>query len=226
VELSITGGSFCFFLFWFFGFAKLLPTIPANELKEQVGEEQVGEVETPADLPPRQKLGKVKSCVLAVFDHPRALVEALAKVRRSAFTRLEYYSPIRLEAADAIMAPKFSPVRLWTLAGALAGLTGGFSLAIGSALVNSLIVGGKHPVSPIPYCVIAFEGTILLGTLANLTGMLVHARLGRKKLPPHYDGRFTQDKFGMLIACEADELPQATALAQSTNPREVHVHER
>ena len=72
----------------------------------------------------------------------------------------------------------------WTLIGAVCGCIGGFWLAIGTALVNGLIVGGKHPVSIIPYCIVGFEGTILLGGLANLIAVLSYARLGtRSRLP-------------------------------------------
>jgi len=82
---------------------------------------------------------------------------------------------------------------------------GGFALAIGSALVNGLMAGGKHPVSIIPYCIVGFEGTILCGTLANLAGVLWHARLGRPALPAGYDERFSRDRFGLLVACEPHE---------------------
>ena len=74
-----------------------------------------------------------------------------------------------------------SPVRVWTLIGALTGLACGFWLAIGTALVNGLVVGAKLPVSVIPYCVIGFECTILFGTLFNFTGTLIHTRLGRRE---------------------------------------------
>ena len=107
-------------------------------------------------------------------------------------------------------------MRLWTLAGALAGCTGGFALAIGTGLVNNLVVGAKPAVSVIPYCVIAFEGTILLGTLATFAGLLFHARLARPPLalPSGYDGRFTRDRFGLFAACEgarAEEVRQLLA---------------
>ena len=91
------------------------------------------------------------------------------------------------------------------------GFAGGFALAIGSALVNSLIAGGKHPVSIIPYCIVGFEGTILIGTLANLAGVLYYARLGRPRLPAAYDASFSRDRFGLFVACNSGEVEAARA---------------
>jgi molybdopterin-containing oxidoreductase family membrane subunit len=114
-----------------------------------------------------------------------------------------------------------SPVRNWTLAGAVCGATGGFALAIGSALVNGLIVGGKHPVSLIPYCIVGFEGLILLGTIGNLCGVLYHAGLGRRELPRAYDRRFAKDRFGLFLACGPERMAAARALLSAAQAEEI-----
>ena len=58
---------------------------------------------------------------------------------------------------NALLHPRKSPVRIWTLTGALLGCVGGFWLAIGSAYVNQLYAGGKFtPTSYIPYCIVHF----------------------------------------------------------------------
>ena len=117
--------------------------------------------------------------MLGVFQSREPLLDALKRAREKGFDEVETYSPVRLRKAEQIMGRGPSPVRYFTLGGALAGCAGGFALAIGAALVNSLIAGGKHPVSIIPYCIVGFEGTILLGTIGNLIGVLSLARLGR-----------------------------------------------
>ncbi len=161
--------------------------------------------------------------VLAVFPTPESLLAALAKAKDAALGALETYSPMRLKEGEKILGRGPSPVRLWTLIGAVSGCIGGFWLAIGSALVNGLIAGGKHPVSIIPYCIVGFEGTILIGTLANLIGLFVHCRLGRNRLPPSFDGRFTRDKFGLLVACPAQQAEKARDFLGATGAEEVHV---
>ncbi len=110
-----------------------------------------------------------------------------------------------------------SPVRYWTLIGVLMGITGGFALAIGTALVNGLIVGGKHPISIIPYCIPAFEGGVLLGALGNFIGLSIHARLPRSKTPPGYDWRFSQDKFGLFVAAPPERFEGVREVMKSTH---------
>ena len=221
VELSISGGGLCFFLLWFLGFSKSVPTVSVGDLKEDM----LRDKESPTPLPLQGKappdVRKAPGGVLAVFGSQEKLVEALRKVRRSAFKAIEIFSPMRLKEAEKVMGRGVSPVRYWTLTGALLGCAGGFGLAIGSALVNSLIVGGKMPVSIIPYCIVGFEGTILIGTLGNLAGVLFHARLSRSKLPAVYDRRFSKDKFGLFIACPPEQAAAAREMLAAGSAEEV-----
>jgi len=224
VELSITLGSFAFFFLWFFGFTKVLPTVPLSELKEKVADH---EIEAPGccDTRIRQKIDSGHPNVLAVFSNAGRLVEAAKIACDAGYRQMETFSPVKLEKLPAVLRQPKSPVRLFTLAGALAGLFGGFWLAIGTANVNSLIVGGKPPVSLIPFCVIGFEGTILLGSLADLLGLVLCARLYRRKTAPYYDRRFSRDKFGLLIGCKADQVTRLRELLEPADPEEIHVHQ-
>jgi len=133
---------------------------------------------------------------------------------------------MRLRNAEVSMGRGRSPVRIWTLVGALIGMIGGFSLAIFSAKVNGLIVGGKHPVSIIPYCVVGFEGTILLGTIANFMGLIVHSRLGIPKGPPWYLTEFTRDRFGLFVSCNSESFESVRSLLSSTGAEDVRVIEQ
>ncbi len=84
-----------------------------------------------------------------------------------------------------------------------------------------LIVGGKPPVSFIPFCIVGFEGGVLLGSIANLAGLIVHARLGRFDPPPWYDSRFSVDRYGLFVACEPEKADEATSLIEECSPEEV-----
>ena len=150
-------------------------------------------------------------------------MESIKKVRENGFNRLEAFSPFRLDEVNALLHPRKSPVRIWTLTGAILGCVGGFWLAIGSAYVNSLYAGGKFtPTTYIPYCIVGFEGLILIGAISNLLGMLFHARLGQIKLPAGYDKRFTRDRFGLFIACSPEQVSNAKTLLSSFNPEEIN----
>ena len=161
---------------------------------------------------------------MAVFTSHEALLAAMKNLREATFDRVEFFSPFRIDEAAALVGRTKNPVRLWTLIGAMSGCIGGFWLAIGSAAVNNLVVGAKFtPVAYIPYCIVGFEGTILLGVLGNLAGMLFHSRLGRLQLPAGYNGRFTQDRFGLLVKCAPQQVDEVKSLLSLANAEAVNV---
>ncbi|GAB7028218.1 quinol:electron acceptor oxidoreductase subunit ActD [Geotalea toluenoxydans] len=223
VEISITAASAAFFFFWFFGFSKVLPTVPLSDLKGRIADEEI-EPTGCCETKVRQKVQAGSSSVLAVFSNAGRLVKAVKLACDAGYREMETFTPVKVEAVEKVMGHSKSPVRFWTLAGALAGLAGGLWLAIGTALVNSIIVGGKPPVAIIPYCVIAFEGTILLGSIANLTGLVLHSRLYRLKLSPFYDRRFSRDKFGLLVSCGEGNIQGLQGILSSAAAEEIHVH--
>jgi Ni/Fe-hydrogenase subunit HybB-like protein len=229
VEYSILSGSFGFFGFFFLLFAKFLPTVAVSDLKEHAagllyGGEGSRTAAGGARLAAAKRPKRGDGGVLGVFDSHEALVSALRRARENAFDRLDAYSPFRVEAMEGALGLRRSPVRWWTLCGALAGLAGGFALAIGASDVNQLWVGGKYtPRVIVPYCVVGFEGAILLGALGNLAGMLFHSRLGRLKPPPAFDPRFTEDRFGLFLACPPGRHDEARALMASCRAQEVRL---
>ena len=162
--------------------------------------------------------------VRAVFTTPERLLDAVKTTCEAGFDRLETFSPVKLRRVLAVLGQDRSPVRRWTLAGALSGLVGGYALAIGTALVNGLVVGGKPAVAPIPYAIVAFEGTILLGALANLAGLVVHARLVGRRTRPGYDPRFGVDRFGLLVSAAGEsEAEEIRALLERADAEEIDV---
>jgi len=97
-------------------------------------------------------------------------------------------------------------VRFFTLIGGLTGTATGFFLTIWSALQWGLVTGGKPVVSIPPFVVIAFELTILLGGLSTVAAMLVLGRIPRLRPSPTFDPRFTRDRFGVAVHCDARDV--------------------
>ncbi len=203
LEAGITIGSFCFFFLWFTGFVYFLPVVGISDVKEDQELEREHrpaapeQWESPAHPPAAAELRGSGS--LAVFTSSADLDQAVRNLADRGYRRLEAYSPTRVEAIEELLGRRHSPVRFFTLGGALFGLLFGFALAIGLAKVNSLIVGGKPPVSLLPYCIPGFEMLILFGALGNLTGYLIHTGLIRFRRPRWYDPRFSRDRFGLFI---------------------------
>jgi Ni/Fe-hydrogenase subunit HybB-like protein len=227
VEIVVLNGSVCLLFLGFLLLAKLFPAAPVSDIKLDLAEEQ--ERHRTGNKTHRTETGIMRSPALAspssgmrtgavgVYRQPAELLDAIDKIRDQAPYGLDTYTPVRIEQLGSLLGRGPSPVRWWTLVGALSGLGGGFALAIGTALVNGLIVGGKHPVSITMYCIAGFEGLILLGTLGNLLGMLTHARLPRWRTPPGYDRQFSQDRFGVFVAAPAEQIEAMRRMLESTN---------
>ena len=226
LEAGITAGSFCFFFFLYLLFAKLLPAVPTTDLKTDVGEQETGHIVVEEGAAP-QKEGAAEGdrpVIIGNYSNPAALIEAAQKIKAAGFHRVDFFSPVKLARLERLLGYEKSPVRFWTLAGALTGLIGGFSLAIGTALVNGLIVGGKHPVSIIPYCIVGFEGMILLGSIANFMGFLFYSRpYHLKKM--RYDPRYSRNLFGLAVSCEPHQLGELKKAFGGTNPGEMKAAE-
>jgi hypothetical protein len=114
--------------------------------------------------------------------------------------RLDVITPVPVPQTETILKMKYSPLRFFTLAGALTGLASGFGLTIFTVLDWPLITGGKPIVSLPPFIIIAFALTILLGSLASFAGFLILGRLPSLKYiqePVEHENRFI-----ILLAAE------------------------
>ena len=222
VELVILGGSICFLFLGFLLLAKYFPAAPVSDIKLDIEKER-----TKKEYPRRPYLqpSTLQTGVVGVYRQPVDLLDAVDQVREHAPNGLDTYTPVRIDQLVSLLGRSASPVRFWTLGGALCGVAGGFGLAIGTALVNNLIVGGKHPVSIVPYCIIGFEGLILLGALGNLIGMLIHTRLPRWRTPPGYDWQFSQDRFGLFVAAPPERFAAIQQVLNATALERTYVVE-
>jgi len=220
VEIVIFNGSICLLFLGFMLLAKYFPAAPISDIKLDIEEERTKKQYSPR---PYVKPSELPTGVVSVYRQPGEFLDAVAKMRDCAPYGLDTYTPVRMDPLVPLLGRSKSPVRVWTLLGALAGVAGGFGLAIGTALVQGLIVGGKHPISITIYCIAGFEGLILLGSLANLIGMLMHARLPRWRTPPGYDWQFSQDRFGLFVAAPPDRFNVTRQILESTKPERIYV---
>lgn len=115
-----------------------------------------------------------------------------------------------------------SPVRYYTLWGSLFGLGFGFALAVYTVLQWKFIVSGKPIIPWIPFVIVGFEFLILFGVLISFFGMLIHSRLPGRRLPPGYDPRFSNDRFGLLISAASAERGKIAELLEEAGAEEIH----
>lgn len=103
-----------------------------------------------------------------------------------------------------------SPVRYFTLTGALLGLTAGFLSGAYTSLKYGLIVSGKPLVANLSYGVVMFELMVLFATIFSLGAVLLLSILPvlfkyRLKPPPWHRAELTLDKWGLYVECRSED---------------------
>jgi len=162
--------------------------------------------------------------VLGIFAHVDTATRAIRDLRARGVRSIATYSPLPLEDFEEALTGHglpLSPVRLFTLVGALTGTASGFALTIWTALKWNLITGGKPVVSIPPFVPIAYELTILLGGLCTVLGLLVTARLPSFRVPRRYDPRFSADRFGIEVEVEPADRRAVEDLLRNAGAEEV-----
>ena len=159
--------------------------------------------------------------ILGVFDEPAKAAVAVATAQDAGVTRVDAFSPAPDHTLEQLMGAPVSPVRMFTLVGAVLGCTAGFALPIFTVSAWPLITGGKPLISIPPFVVIAFELTILFGAIFGMTGFLLLAGLPRLKRRHIGDPRFSNNCFGVEITCDEEQAAAARSLLANAGAIEV-----
>ena len=158
---------------------------------------------------------------MAVFSYLDDLLSALEALK-SRNLKFTVFSPLARHEIKEIVGAKPSVIRYVTLFGALAGMALGLSLALYTTLQWKFIVSGKPIVPWVPFVVVAFEFTILLGVIVPFIGLMIIGRIPRSKLPAYYDPRFSNDRFGILVPVSEVERQQVVRLLNEVGAEEIH----
>lgn len=157
--------------------------------------------------------------ILASFEYLDSTVDAIHEIRKAGFKDLRAYMPFPEHHIEEALGYGESPVRVWTLVGALTGTATGFALTIFTSMDWPLVTGGK-PIIAIPTSVvIAFEMTILFGALATLIGLFINIRLPHIKPTIIYDPEFVSGRFGLYVPAEGSKLDEARRILQRHEPK-------
>lgn len=162
--------------------------------------------------------------ILAIYNYLDQLCGAVEKIReRHDFKDHEVLSPTSYHEIEHACDYQPSPVRWFTLTGALTGTTTGFGLPLLCDWDWPIVVGGKTSgIFSLPaYVVLGFEFTILFGAIATVLGVLVMCRIPNPKTKI-LDNRITDDKFGIFVPGASADGPQAKFLKEC-GATEIHV---
>ena len=163
--------------------------------------------------------------IKAVYGHLDLFLTGIDQLKKAGIVGWEVVSPLpRHEMLDIVYEGRPSPVRWWTLTGAVSGLVGGFLLTSRTAAQWPMINPGGKPVVALPaYAVIMFECTILIGALATGLGMVIHTGLPGFFLDQAIqDPRFSDDKFGIVFTrAREDDAEKIVAILSEAGAIEV-----
>ncbi|NBW41785.1 DUF3341 domain-containing protein [bacterium] len=167
---------------------------------------------------------KGNKVVVGVFEY---LDDAIAAVEVAKAEELDYkvYSPVPNHHLDDATSDTRGPVRFLSGVGAVTGLTAGFSLAILCSLDYPLRVSAKSITSVPGFVVIGYECTILFGALATLAALFLFCGLPNILRKPGYDGRFSRDRFGVLVSCDSSRTEELQLKLQQAGAEEVEVQD-
>jgi hypothetical protein len=163
-----------------------------------------------------------RRCVTSVFDNVAAFKNGLMRLHESNLRDVTAYTPVGMPELEQYLPTAGSPIRFFVLIAAVVGCISGFWMCIGSAYLYNLIVGGKHPRTLLPYAVIGFELTILIGGLTAVVMIILFARLRPGHPIKTYDPRFNVDRFGITVYCSEEQLSQAQSILEDAGAEEVH----
>ena len=148
---------------------------------------------------------------LAVFTGIDTVVDGIDVMKKHGWKDFLVYSPVPHHDIEHALNPPKSPVRVFTLVGALFGFLAGWALTIYSVHSYPLIVGGKPLISIPPFGVLAYILTILFGSLATMLGFLLNARLPQLRLAAAYDERLSSDHFAIQLYADEKTLEKFEA---------------
>ena len=159
--------------------------------------------------------------LLGIFPYLDDLLAALRKLKGTEHKILTVFSPIHFSEIQEIMGYKPSIVRYLALAGGILGGTSLVGLAVYAHLSFNLITSGKPIIPPVPFVVPFFEGMVLLAVIFAVVAWVLKARLPRVQLPAAYDPRFSEDRFGVLVAYRDGEREEISKLMKDAGAEEV-----
>ncbi len=141
--------------------------------------------------------------LLAEFDNPDRLLDAVAAARQAGYRKMDAYTPFPVHGLEDAMELPRTWVPLIVLLGGIIGLVTGYLLQYWiSAIAYPLNIGGRPLVSWPAWVPVMFEMTILVSSLAAVVGMFALNGLPQPYHPvfnvPGFE-RASRDRFFLCI---------------------------
>lgn len=152
-------------------------------------------------------------------DEARNVVVHLLS-RRISPNDIQVLSAEPLHDIGEILSPK-SRLPWFTLVGAILGACGGYSLAAVTARLYPLNTGGMPIVSALPVGIVTYEAMMLAAVLFTLGGLLLEARLLRRR-PAAYDDAISEGEIHVLTHAMSENEAKDLRLVQDSRIGQVN----
>ena len=131
--------------------------------------------------------------VLAEFENPDDLIQAVRRARAAGYRKMEAYTPFPVEHLPEELGVRHSGLPLIVLIGGLIGCATGFFLQYWISVFAYPLNSGGRPLNSWPaFIPVTFELTILVAALSAVLGML-----GLNGLPMPYHPLFNNPRFAL-----------------------------
>lgn len=159
--------------------------------------------------------------IISSFADDALCANAIEELRAAKVGEINTFSPIPSHKIEHAIGKKKSPVRWIVLAGGISGVLTGLAITIGTTYEWRLNAGGKPLLSWPPFIVICFELMVLLGGIFGFLGVLGLSGIPATEIAPGYDGRFGEDRFGIVVRCDEAEAPRIETMMKESGAEEV-----
>lgn len=157
--------------------------------------------------------------ILGIFRDIESAAKGVESLLREGFSEAQITSLTSVPYPDGVLVKsgKSSRLRWMTLAGGMAGVGAGFSLAAGTAWLYPVQTGDKPIIAFYPTGIVTFELTMLFAILATIAGMFLEMGLPfRGKLL--YDPAIADGCIGISISLHSGG--EAVVCGEETEPGE------
>jgi hypothetical protein len=165
--------------------------------------------------------------VVAEFESPTALVQAVRLAREAGYTRMDAYTPFPVEGLPEALGYRKTIMPLLILIGGITGALSGFALQYYCAVISYPQNVGGRPLNSWPSWIpVTFELTVLFASLTAVFGLLALCGLPMPYHPLFHVPRFsraTRDSFFLCIQTRDPRFDRAATsdFLRGLNPREV-----
>ena len=159
--------------------------------------------------------------IISSFADETRCAQAIEELRAAKVGDFNTFSPIPSHKIEHAIGKSKSPVRWIVLTGGISGILTGLAITIGTTYEWRLNAGGKPLLSWPPFIIICFELMVLLGGIFGFTGVLGLSGIPATEIARGYDGRFGEDRFGIVVLCEEQEAARVESILKESGAEEV-----